>query len=405
MKKFVANLVTCLVPVKEWRRKIRAAILRDRFSELNARLDGISSRFPGLETRIDGISSRFPGLEKRLDAIEQENKFRWHAFVWNVPGEEDWKSYLITHDMPEVIRALKEGLDEQSHEIIGQKVEHVLHLPLLDSAYDKHFRADSEWEIYCSERDREERARCLRDMPNLIERYRGNYTHGHLNDSQYRPHESFYYHHGLVFLDKETLEYLKGKALVDIGALNGDSAIALSEYGFSKTYMFDLTKSSEKSILDNVRANGLDFAKYAFYNVAFSDKMGEVFVEKDLPINGGTNMHRLNNRRKLMREVDRVPVSTVDDFFAETTEKIGMIKIDTEGEEFPIIKGAVKTIREHRPILSIAIYHCPSQFFELKPFLEKIVKGYKFMIRKLEYVNHFHFNETTLICLPEEISI
>ena len=62
-----------------------------------------------------------------------------------------------------------------------------------------------------------------------------------------------------------------------------------------------------------------------------------------------------------------------------------MIKLDVEGAELETIEGALETIRACRPVLLISVYHTPQDFFEIKPLLESLGLGYRFLVRKLDY--------------------
>ncbi len=46
-----------------------------------------------------------------------------------------------------------------------------------------------------------------------------------------------------------------------------------------------------------------------------------------------------------------------------------MIKIDAEGAELEILKGAEKTLRKNNIHLSIAVYHSPTEAVEVSKFL------------------------------------
>ncbi|GAB7141350.1 hypothetical protein RsTz2092_13270 [Deferribacterales bacterium RsTz2092] len=63
-----------------------------------------------------------------------------------------------------------------------------------------------------------------------------------------------------------------------------------------------------------------------------------------------------------------------------------------------------KTIQRFRPVLSLAIYHNPEEFFETKPLLEQIVKGlnYTFKIQK-HSTYPLNINETALFAYPQEL--
>ena len=49
-----------------------------------------------------------------------------------------------------------------------------------------------------------------------------------------------------------------------------------------------------------------------------------------------------------------------------TGKKVGLIKSDTESFETNIIRGASQIIQRDKPVLAIAIYHTPLDFFKLK---------------------------------------
>ena len=91
-----------------------------------------------------------------------------------------------------------------------------------------------------------------------------------------------------------------------------------------------------------------------------------------------------------------VPVTTIDVFCKKNDIAPALIKLDVEGMEYDVIQGGLETIKQHKPLLIISIYHTPRDFFEIKPVLHNLTLGYTFMIRRLD---PFHpTNETVLIC-------
>lgn len=58
---------------------------------------------------------------------------------------------------------------------------------------------------------------------------------------------------------------------------------------------------------------------------------------------------------------------SLDEFLEEKykNEEVGFIKFDLEGAGYQAIMGSLKTIAKYRPILSIAIYHSPIEFFKI----------------------------------------
>ena len=74
---------------------------------------------------------------------------------------------------------------------------------------------------------------------------------------------------------------------------------------------------------------------------------------------------------------------------------MGLIKVDVEGGEQLLIKGAKNTICSQKPILIISIYHSPEDFFYIKPEIESWNLGYGFTIHK--QLNTSIIRETVLI--------
>jgi hypothetical protein len=72
-----------------------------------------------------------------------------------------------------------------------------------------------------------------------------------------------------------------------------------------------------------------------------------------------------------------------------------VIKLDVEGLESEIIRGAIESIKKYKPVLLISIYHTPEDFFHIKPFIENLNLGYNFLVRKL--APQRSFGETMLI--------
>lgn len=79
---------------------------------------------------------------------------------------------------------------------------------------------------------------------------------------------------------------------------------------------------------------------------------------------------------------NRYDVRTVrlDDYFAEFSKLLHLIKIDVEGFEVEVLKGAQAIIRKHRPFFSIDIHKHPTADgnteAEVKAILEDC--GYRF---------------------------
>lgn len=79
-------------------------------------------------------------------------------------------------------------------------------------------------------------------------------------------------------------------------------------------------------------------------------------------------------------------------------DRLDYLKMDVEGGELNILKGAVETIRRHRPKLAVAIYHEPHHFWDYPSFILDTFEDYRFYLRQYGYSRF----ETLLYAVPAE---
>jgi hypothetical protein len=79
------------------------------------------------------------------------------------------------------------------------------------------------------------------------------------------------------------------------------------------------------------------------------------------------------------------------------------IKMDIEGVALDCLKSGITSLKKYRPVMSIAIYHNPIEFFEVKPYLEAELDDYTFIVRKLSNTTQdFDCHaETILLAYPD----
>lgn len=71
-------------------------------------------------------------------------------------------------------------------------------------------------------------------------------------------------------------------------------------------------------------------------------------------------------------------------------KRVDFIKIDAEGAELDILKGAERTLRTGKPFLAIATYHTPSETEEVAKYLhKKDFKIIKAIIHQDSYIYAF----------------
>ena len=174
-----------------------------------------------------------------------------------------------------------------------------------------------------------------------------------------------------------TLDSVRNKDIIDAGGYVGDTALLFSSYTDKSIHVFEASPSNMDIIRETIRLNHLE-------NI--------VPVSKALGEKSGTATFSLGERNSCNSLVERpgynypnhieVPVITLDDYVRENNLEVGLIKVDIEGGEQLLLKGAVETIRTQHPILLISIYHSANDFFEIKPMIEKMCDKYTFRIIK-----------------------
>lgn len=77
-------------------------------------------------------------------------------------------------------------------------------------------------------------------------------------------------------------------------------------------------------------------------------------------------------------------VLTVDRFIQENRlPRVDMVKMDTEGYELPILKGAAETIRRCRPKLQISVYHPQpgrDDLADVPDFISRLEPAYRYFL-------------------------
>jgi FkbM family methyltransferase len=169
----------------------------------------------------------------------------------------------------------------------------------------------------------------------------------------------------------------EGMNVVDVGAHIGTyTVIAAEKVGANGNIIaIEPEIQNYRRLIENIRLN--NFKNVITENIALADHEG---VEK-------LYLHFLPGKDSLvMKEGSissrEVRVKTLDTLLREIGfNKIDVIKIDTEGAEMLILKGAEKTLKENpKAKIIVASYHYPSEIKEVTDFLNK--RGFKTKITK-----------------------
>lgn len=206
--------------------------------------------------------------------------------------------------------------------------------------------------------------------------------------------EASVFHDKCGLLAVEYPEYFAHKDIIDAGAFIGDSAIILSELTDRNVHAFEPTRENYENMLKTIELNEL--VNVVPQRLALGNKKGN--VEMTNSVVSSTNAYVEKSKMHYI-STETVDVITLDEYVKENNLTVGLIKVDVEGAEQQLIAGAIETIKKQRPTLLISIYHNSSDFFEIKPMLERLDLGYRFKIRHPEIGTVMM--ETMLIAEPE----
>ena len=177
---------------------------------------------------------------------------------------------------------------------------------------------------------------------------------------------------------------LHGGCFVDVGANFGMWTNYVAKKGF-EVYAFEPSPRPYKYLVKRALPN------VHVYNIALGDKNGEAIL----------NLHRMSvydsvickAKGFFLGKTIRVSMKTLDSF---QFENVGLIKIDTEGYEFPVLLGAKETIERCKPRVIVEV-HSPYEQQILT--IEKLMRGMNYaIIRKYKPGTH----QPMLICEPKE---
>ena len=314
--------------------------------------------------------------ENTANTIRREmNLFKRQSYLRKLyfhPGEREALAKLFSdamnrEDSAQRFSALISGLDNESRNTVSD----IIHRMGMIADGNKSLQ-----DVY-TQREQEEFVRMNDEFSSKIVKLNDNlyYYNGYYLPVNQIDSSAFYSKYPIDELT--TLDSVRNKDIIDAGGYVGDTALLFSSYTDKSIHVFEASPSNMDIIRETIRLNQLE-------NI--------VPVSKALGEKSGTATFSLGERNSCNSLVERpgynypnhieVPVITLDDYVRENNLEVGLIKVDIEGGEQLLLKGAVETIRTQHPILLISIYHSANDFFEIKPMIEKMCDKYTFRIIK-----------------------
>lgn len=170
----------------------------------------------------------------------------------------------------------------------------------------------------------------------------------------------------IVIYNQYHVELIKeGAIVVDAGANIGVFSIfAAQKHPDAVIYAFEPTPSTFQKLQENT-------AKYPnikCFNCALGDQNGMANIIDLGDLNNGRNYIGDGGIPVEMKTIDSLNIP------------MDFLKMDTEGYEANILRGAVETIRKYKPVISMSAYHKPEDKVEL-PILVNSITPYNCELR------------------------
>ncbi len=163
--------------------------------------------------------------------------------------------------------------------------------------------------------------------------------------------------HEIIGLNQYRIQLIKNDAVViDAGANTGVFSIFVAaNHPRSAIHAFEPTPSTFEALKTNTRY----YPNIKIYNFG----LGEKEKKASILLASGSGGNYIGERGI------PVQIKTLDSFNLPAD----FIKIDTEGYEANILRGAAETLKKYKPIIVMSAYHKPNDETELPALLNSIV--------------------------------
>lgn len=166
----------------------------------------------------------------------------------------------------------------------------------------------------------------------------------------------------------------------DIGANIGFYSLSLAKmFNNIKIHAFEPVKETFLDLESNISKNNIS-NKIIVNNVAVGDVNGNVFITNEYHssnylVNASSTQHK-----------EEVKLITIDSYIKDNSiDKIDFIKIDVEGRELLVLKGANESLRIFKPFILVELFEKPSNF------MDRFVDDYKESISYLLGMNYEYY--------------
>ena len=178
-----------------------------------------------------------------------------------------------------------------------------------------------------------------------------------------------YEEHYVITLDVIRRNFPNDKGIViDVGAYDGDSTIFFAEKLKNKIIGFEPNPIP----FEKAKKNTAKYGNVELVNLGLSDRIGD--VDFHVTTNSvSSSLFQIKDFSEISpAETIKIKVTTLDNYF-EAYKEILLIKLDVQGAELSILRGANETLKKTKLVLTEVsitdLYHGACLYFDLDSFL------------------------------------
>lgn len=152
---------------------------------------------------------------------------------------------------------------------------------------------------------------------------------------------------------------LRNAVFIDAGANIGFYTVVIgSEQTVAEVFTFEPMPQAVEAVQWNVQAN-LSHKPVEIRELALSDHSGQLHFAVRGPLAGDNGALEDSVLDRAGVAVETVDCARLDDVVSTTGREV-VIKVDVEGHELSLLRGATRTLRDNRGFLQIEIHDSPS---------------------------------------------